>query len=47
MVPGTNSKHFDFFVTYEWAQEATVFVPGRPLHAYQFHFISYGENNVL
>jgi hypothetical protein len=27
---GPNSQHLIFFVTYEWAQLANAFVPGRP-----------------
>jgi hypothetical protein len=29
--PGPNSKHFVFFLTYEWTQEATVFFPWQAI----------------
>ncbi len=46
--------HFIFFVTYDWAQKARVFVTGKPfwptvvqLSSLLGQYISYEENEVL
>jgi len=44
------SKQFIFFVTWEWAQLADVFVPGKPFQPSESlldPFVSYDENEVF